>query len=59
VGAGSPFDTEDKLTTTLMKKLFSLAAIVALAFVAIGCEPKEAEVPPAGAATNAVPPAAK
>jgi hypothetical protein len=36
-----------------------LAAIVALAFVAIGCEPKEAEVPPAGAATNAVPPAAK
>jgi hypothetical protein len=50
VGAGKKFDWEDKLTTTLMKKLFSLVLIAIVAFVA-GCNKQDSGTPPAG--TNA------
>ena len=54
---GEQFDWEDKLTTTLMKKLLSLAMLALVTMVIVGCE-KKAEDPTAGAgaaATNAVP----
>jgi hypothetical protein len=50
VGAGSPHDWEDKLITTLMKKLFSLVLIAMLALVA-GCNKPAETTTPAG--TNA------
>jgi hypothetical protein len=50
-------DWENRLTTTLMKTLFSLALIAALAFM-VGCKPADSTTtPPAG--TNAAAPAAK
>ena len=54
VGAGRAIDWENKLSTTLMKKLLSLALIAMVAFVA-GCN--KAEDPAAATGTNA--PAAK
>jgi len=54
VGAGRAIDWEDKLTTTLMKKLLSLVLIAIVAFVA-GCKPADSGAGAGG--TNA--PAAK
>jgi hypothetical protein len=50
VGAGGTIDWEDKLNTTLMKKLFSLVLIALVAFVA-GCN--KAEDTSATGGTNA------
>ena len=50
VGAGRAIEWEDKLTTTLMKKLFSLVLIAIVAFVA-GCKPADSTTAPAD--TNA------
>jgi len=45
-------DQEDKLKTTLMKKLFSLAVVALVALVIVGCE-KKADDGTMPAGTNA------
>jgi hypothetical protein len=51
VGAGRAIDWEDKLSTTLMKKLFSLALIALVAFVA-GCNKPADSTAPATSGTS-------
>jgi hypothetical protein len=52
VGAGRAIDWEDKLTTTYMKKLFSMVMVALIALVIVGCEKKPDDAA-AGAGTNA------
>ena len=53
VSAGERFDWEDKLTTTLMKKLLSLAMLALVAVVIVGCKPKEGDTgAPSTTSTN-------
>ena len=52
---GERFDWEDKLTTTLMKKLLSLAMLALVAIVIVGCEKKADDAAPAAGTTNAAP----
>ena len=50
MSAGRAIDWEDKLSTTLMKKLLSLALVAIVTFV-VGCN--KAEETPAAGGTNA------